>query len=49
MIYEEILLYNYKEFAKEYEDKKKQGRSLYKDILNSSNSKVVDGEEELYP
>lgn len=30
MIYEEILLYHSKEFLKEYEDRKKSGKGLYK-------------------
>lgn len=42
ILYEEILTYNYKEFAKEYEEKRKANKSLISHILVNSNKENRD-------
>lgn len=42
LLYEEILLYHYNDFNKEYEGKKKKGQSLISHIVNNENSKIFD-------
>lgn len=41
MIYEEILLYHFEDFKKEYEFKKSKGLSVIKHILENDNSKLI--------
>jgi len=41
MIYEEILLYHYEPFKKEYEYKKANKISLISHILTNDNAKIV--------
>ena len=41
MIYEEVLLYHYPEFRKEYTAKVENGQSITLHILKNDNSKVV--------
>lgn len=41
MIYEEILLYHYPDFAQEYADKVAAGISPYEYVLNNENSLKV--------
>jgi len=41
MIYEEILLYHYKDFKENYEKNKAAKRNLIQHIINNDNSKIV--------
>lgn len=41
MIYEEILLYHFEDFRKEYETKKAKGLSITKHIIENENSKYI--------
>lgn len=41
MIYEEILLYHYPEFKKDYEERTKKNVSLMKHILSNDNAQLV--------
>eukprot|EP01015_Nassula_variabilis_P009836 TRINITY_DN1781_c0_g1_i9.p1 TRINITY_DN1781_c0_g1~~TRINITY_DN1781_c0_g1_i9.p1 ORF type:complete len:120 (+),score=37.73 TRINITY_DN1781_c0_g1_i9:66-425(+) len=42
LIYEEILLYHYKDFSEEYEKKKAKGERLITWVLTNDNSKIPD-------
>lgn len=46
MIYEEILLYHYKDFVEEYETKKKKGVSIIEHIINNSNKNIKDNDSD---
>lgn len=41
MIYEEILLYHFEDFRKDYELKKAKGQSVVKHIVENENSKLI--------
>jgi len=41
MIYEEILLYHFEDFRKDYELKKAKGQSAIQHIIENENSKYV--------
>ena len=42
LLYEEILLYHYKDFYQAYETKKKNRQSLISHILKNSNANLID-------
>lgn len=42
LLYEEILLYHYKDFYQSYETKKKNKQSLITHILSNSNATLID-------
>jgi hypothetical protein len=44
LIYEEILLYHFKDFYSEYEKKLKLGQSLIDHVVTNSNSLLKDDE-----
>jgi len=41
LIFEEILLYHFDDFKKEYEVKKNKGESVIKHIIENENSKFI--------
>ncbi len=41
MIYEEILIFHFDQFKKNYEESKKKGKSIIKHILDGETSKIV--------
>ena len=41
-IYEEILIYHFKDFQEEYEKKKRAGDSLISHIVGNLNAKIID-------
>ena len=43
-IYEEILIYHFKDFQEEYERKKRSGESLISHIVKNLNAKIIDPE-----
>lgn len=42
MVYEEILLYHFPEFRKEYESKIKEEESVIKHILTGQSARLID-------
>jgi mitogen-activated protein kinase 1/3 len=42
LVYEEILLYHYKDFKEKYMDRLKNNQSIINHIVNNSNSKMID-------
>lgn len=46
MIYEEILLYHFTEYAEDYEKKKKKNISLVEHIINNSNKNIKDNDSD---